>query len=151
MSYTFAICNATLPQGYKAAEEEAFRMQEEPEPNQAVFSELMDQLTARYPCICDLADDDDIGPWSDGPLREESYNRAIVLGLIFSRVDEVMPFVIKTATGLGLSIVDWQTGKVHRPKTQAKTTKKPTNSTKSKTSKKPTKSKTSKKPGKKSR
>ena len=116
MSYTFAICNATLPKSYKAAEKEAFRLQEEPEPDPAVFNELIDRFTARYPCICDLPADSDLGPCCDGPLRQKRYNRATVLGLIFSRVDEVLPFVIKTATDLGLTVVDWQTGKVHRPK-----------------------------------
>src|SRR5262245_44972069 len=122
MSYTFAICNATLPNDYTAAEEEAFRLREEAEPNQSVFSELLDQLTARYPCITDpKRSSTKPGPWSDGPLRQAKYNRALVLGLIFSRVNEVMPFVIETATALGLTIVDWQTGKVHRPKAPAKT------------------------------
>ena len=114
-SYTFAVCNAALPEGYKAAEEEAFRLQEQPEPDPAVFHELIDRLTARYPCICDptRADSDD-GPWCSGPLRQKRYTRATVLGLIFSRVDEVLPFVIETATAMGLTVVDWQTGQVHR-------------------------------------
>lgn len=117
MSYTFAVCNATLPKEYKAAEEEAFRLQDEPEPNPAVFHELIDQLTARYACISDpTCTHPDDGPWCSEPMRQKSYNRATVLGLIFSRVDEVLPFVIETATSIGLTIVDWQTGKVHRPK-----------------------------------
>jgi hypothetical protein len=116
MSFTFAICNATLPDDTEAAEEEVVRLREEPEPNPAVFNELIDKLTARYPCICDLPDDKvDEGVWSDGPLRRTSYRRAIVLGLS-RKIEEVMPFVIKTATALGLTVLDWQTGEIHRPK-----------------------------------
>src|SRR5262249_45962583 len=110
------------PDDYAAAEEEAARLGEEVEPNQSVFSDLIDQLTARYPCITDPKHDPNKpGPWSDGPLRQAKYNRSLVLGLIFSRVNEVIPFVMKPATGLGLTIVDWQTGKIHRPKAPAKT------------------------------
>lgn len=117
MSYTFAVCNATLPKVYEVAEEQAFRLQKEPEPNPAVFYQLIDRLIARYPCISDPTRiDSDDGPWCSGPLRQKSYNRATVLGLIFSRVDEVLPFVIETATAIGLTVVDWQTGKVHRPR-----------------------------------
>ena len=78
---------------------------------------LVDWLTARYPCICDLPDDDDSGPWCSGPLRQKSYTRATVFGLVFSRVAEVLPFVIDTATSLGFTVLDWQTGKAHRPAT----------------------------------
>jgi hypothetical protein len=116
MSYTFAICNAELPADIEAADEEVIRLREEPEPNPAVFNELIDKLTAKYPCICDLPDDKvDEGVWSDGPLRPRSYHRAIVLGLS-RKIEKVMPFVIKTATGLGLTVLDWQTGEIHRPK-----------------------------------
>ena len=32
----------------------------------------------------------------------------------YSRVDEVLPFLIETATGLGLVVFDWGTQTVHR-------------------------------------
>jgi hypothetical protein len=115
VSYTFAICNAPLSATFDEAAQEVERMTEEPEPNPAVLHELIDRLTARYPCICDLPDDDDSGTWCSGPLRKASYPRAYVMGLVFSRVDEVLPFVIATATGLGLTVLDWQTGTIHRP------------------------------------
>lgn len=115
MSYTFAICNATLPKDRREAKDEVHRFVEEPEPDPAVFEELITRLTRRYPCICDLTPDDDGGPWCSGPLGQKTYNKAHVLGQIFSRVEEVMAFVVKTATGLGLAVLDWQTGEIHRP------------------------------------
>jgi hypothetical protein len=57
-----------------------------------VFHELIDRLTARHPCICDLDDDvvDDLGVWSDGPLRDNIMLEAPVLGIVYSRVDDVL-------------------------------------------------------------
>ena len=48
--------------------------EEDDESPPAVFHTLIDQLTARYPCICDLDDDvvDEEGVWSDGPLRNNN-------------------------------------------------------------------------------
>ncbi len=118
MSYTFAICNAELPEDAEAAEQEVVRLREETEPNPAIFNELIEKLTVRYPCICDLPDDTvDEGVWSDGPLRRQSYHRTIVLGLS-RKIEEVMPFVIKTANGLGLTVLNWQTGEIHRPRSR---------------------------------
>ncbi len=65
-------------------------------------------VTARYPCICNLPDDsvDDDGVWSDGPLWNDFCNRAAVLGMIWSRVEEVLPFLVRTANYLGLTVFD---------------------------------------------
>jgi len=116
MTYTVAICNASLPKDFGEADDLFSLLVDEPEPHPEIFHTLIDRLTARYPCICDIPDDDESSPWSDGPLRQESYTRATVLGMVFPKVDETMPFVIETATGLGLTILDWQTGLIHRPK-----------------------------------
>ena len=70
-----------------------------------MFRELHDQLRARYPCICTLSDDrvDEEGVWSDGPLLNDFGRRAAVLGVIYSRVEEVLPFLVHTANDLGLN------------------------------------------------
>src|SRR5262245_29380759 len=115
MSSTFAICNAPLPADYQAAKREVEQLAEQPEPDRAAFDRLVDRLTARYPWICDLPDDDDSGPWCSGPLRQKQYTRATVFGLVHSRLDEVLPFVIETATGLSFTVLDWQRGEVHQP------------------------------------
>jgi hypothetical protein len=83
-----------------------------------VFHDLVDCLTARHPCICDLADDvvDDLGVWSDGPLRNNIMLKAPVLGVVYSRVDDVLPFLIETANSLGLTVFDWATDTIHRPR-----------------------------------
>lgn len=81
----------------------------------AVFRTLHDQLTARFPCLMSLSDDDiDDGVWSDGPLWNNFGAQSATLGISFSRVDEVLPFVIETATALGLAVFDGQSGFIHR-------------------------------------
>jgi hypothetical protein len=70
------------------------------------------RLTSRYPCICTLADEDvDGGVWSDGPLWNNFGHRAAV----YSRVNEVLPFLVETANDLGLTVFDWAGPSIHRP------------------------------------
>ncbi len=81
-----------------------------------VYHVLIDRLTERYPCICDQPDDlVDDGVWSDGPLRNNAGHAATTLGLAWPYVDEVRPFVVETATSLGLVVFDPQEGRIDRP------------------------------------
>lgn len=83
------------------------------QPPSAEFVELHRRLTERYPCICD--DDDSDSPWSDGPLINNFGQKVGGVGLQFPRVDEALPFVIKTATDLGFWVYDRQVSEVHLP------------------------------------
>jgi hypothetical protein len=81
----------------------------------SVFRTLHDRLTSTFPCLSSLSDDEiDEGVWSDGPLIHNFGQRAAVLGISYSRVDEVLPFVIETANDLGLIVLDWTTETIHR-------------------------------------
>ncbi|MFO0952454.1 MAG: hypothetical protein U0835_15160 [Isosphaeraceae bacterium] len=82
----------------------------------SVFHTLIDRLTERYPCICDLPDDlVDDGVWSDGPLRDNAGHAFTHLGVSWPRVDEVRPFVVETANALGLVVFDEQLARIDRP------------------------------------
>ena len=82
----------------------------------AEFRELHSRLTSRYPCICDLPNDEvDDGVWSDGPLINNFGHRAAVLGVVYPAVAEVLPFLIETANSLGMVVFDWGTNTIHRP------------------------------------
>jgi hypothetical protein len=48
-------------------------------------------------------------------LRNDFGHRAAVLGIIYSRVEEVLPFVIRTANALGLTVFDWGGPEIYRP------------------------------------
>jgi len=60
---------------------------------------------AKYPCICDLPDEQlDEGAWVDGPLIDNFTHRAASLGITPTRIGEVLPSLIETATAMGLTV-----------------------------------------------
>jgi hypothetical protein len=116
MSYTVAICVPPVPNDDRTAWRQLDGRIERTGPVPEAFQEFLARLTARYPCICDLPEDQiDDGVWSDGPLRNNLGHEASVLGMVYSRVEEVLPFLIETANALGLVVFDWQTNRIHRP------------------------------------
>jgi len=117
MSYNVAICLPPVSSDDEAAWGELQSIIDANGSVPAEFRELHDRLTARYPCICDLPDDEvDNGVWSDGPLINDFGHRAAVVGMVYPRVDDVLPFLVKTANGLGMVVFDWATKTIYRPK-----------------------------------
>lgn len=117
MSYNVAICMPPVASDDDAAWKELDALIDSKGPAPPVFRELHDRLTAKYPCICTLPDEtvDDDGVWSDGPLWNDFGDRAAVLGVVFSRADEVIPFLVRSANDLGLTVFDWAGPIIYRP------------------------------------
>src|SRR5580765_7231454 len=116
MSYNIAICTPPIADDDDAAWEAIDSLINAKGDVPPVFLELHDRLTARYPCICTLPDDQvDDGVWSDGPLWNDFGHRAAVLGITWSRVEEVLPFLVRAANGLGLAVFDWGDPAIYRP------------------------------------
>lgn len=118
MSYNVAILRPPVSDddavAWKAMFEIAGAMPEGDVPQ--VFHQLIDRLTERYPCLCDLTDDEvDDGAWSDGPLRNNATHAITILGIASPQVEEVQPFVVRTANELGLVVFDEQLGGIYRP------------------------------------
>jgi len=108
--------HAAYPCGDDAAWEAVDRLIDTKGAVPQVFRELHDKLTMRYPCICTLPDDKvDEGVWSDGPLWNNFGHRVAVLGISYSRVEVVLPFVVQTANSLGLTVFDWGGPIIYRP------------------------------------
>jgi len=127
MSYNVAITLRDIPAIDAAAWTELDTAIDAQGPVPHIFEQLLARLTNRYPCICDLPDEQvDDGVWSDGPLRNNFGHRASVLGIVYSRVDEVLPFLIAQANVLGLVVFDWATETIHRPR-PARAARKPAN------------------------
>lgn len=115
MSYVVTITSLPLPDNDEEAWE---RFAEIDEANAGTFGspgpvieKLYKQLSDRYPCIIVAPDN----PWTDGPLRNNYGRDMAAVGIIYSRVGEVLPFVIETATRLGCAVLDGQDDKIHRP------------------------------------
>ena len=117
MSFTVSIVVPPVPASGKAAWAALGGILERRQagPRSPEFQALYDQLVARYPCICTLADDDDSGVWSDGPLIDNFEHGVAVIGIRYDHVDKVLPFLVRTATDLGFVVFDDQNGKIHRP------------------------------------
>src|SRR5262245_8593753 len=101
MSYNVAVVIPPVPaddaEAWKAVDALVAHQGQRPR----VFQELHDRLTARYPCMCSVPDDQvDDTVWSDGPLINNFLRRAAVLGMSYSRVGEVLPFLVETANDL---------------------------------------------------
>ncbi len=122
MSYNIAVAQSPVPIDSQEAWEWVQNMTDiDDDAPPQVFHELIERLTARYPCIYDLGDDvlGEEGVWSDGPLLKNIYMKVPVLGIVSTQVDEVLPFLIETAKVLNLSVFDWATETIHRPKSIA--------------------------------
>jgi hypothetical protein len=116
MSYNVAICTPPIPADDVSAWNALDSLIEAQGATPEVFKELHDRLTAKYPCICALSDDQvDEGVWSDGPLWNNFGHRAAVLGMIYPRVEEVLPFLVRIANALGLAVFDWGGPTIYRP------------------------------------
>ena len=115
-----AVCAPPIPADDRDAWEQVDELINSKGPPPPVFRDLYDALTDRYPCICTLPDDriDEDGVWSDGPLWNDFGHRAAVLGVIYSRVEEVLPFLIETANVLGLTVFDWGGPNIYRPESK---------------------------------
>ena len=119
MSYNVAICPQPIPTSDAQAWQELDALINTQGQPPEVFRELYERLTAKYPCICTLSDDEvDDGVWSDGPLWNNFGHRAAVLGMVYSRVEEALPFLVKTATDLGLVVFDWAGPTIVRPRSR---------------------------------
>lgn len=115
MSYTIDIVHVDLPAGDDEAWELICQlrneMMDDDRPLPPEIRQLHDRLTAVYPCIMDNPD----GPWSDGPLLNRFCADLTILGISYSRVQEVLPFVIAEALKAGFPVFDGQDERFHRP------------------------------------
>ena len=122
MSYTVDLILETLPEDDKRAWKRVEALREgyydDPRDKAPALVDLHAALTARYPCLCSYADGDpgmDDSPWADGPMLGNFAHEMGMLAIVFSRVDEVVPFVIAEATARGITVADGQSLEIHRP------------------------------------
>ncbi len=112
MSYVLHIWNQPRPASLEEAANVAFGRGSDIVGQEPAFLTLAKRLTQRYPCISTLPSDQ--GVWSDGPLDGKTDERALVLGIANDH-EQVLAFVARTATELGLCVFDMQEVKAHLP------------------------------------
>ncbi len=116
MSYTVTFVPTKVSGTDSEAFEQVEALQERygPTENDArhpALVNLHDALVARFP----ETEDPDDAPWSDGPLIENFGSELGMVAIAFSRVEEVVPFIVEVALARGITVLDDQTGLVHRP------------------------------------
>lgn len=104
MSYIVSITRNDVPKNDKQAWQYLEELSKNDSGNSATdFVELIKKFTATYPCICDLPDDQvGDGVWSDGPLVNNAGENITTLGVVFSQVENVMPFLIEISKPIRL-------------------------------------------------
>lgn len=117
MSYNIMICRKPIPHNQAEAWAYIERLSEQDHDFGEKLPEdvmkLYTALTKEYPCICDLPDDEvDDGVWSDGPLKNNFSADFTCLGIVYSKVDEALPFIIKTANKMDFAVFDPQEEKI---------------------------------------
>ncbi|MES2320253.1 MAG: hypothetical protein V4631_22475 [Pseudomonadota bacterium] len=79
-----------------------------------------DAITERFPCASSgFYDNDEDGaacPWGDAPLMDCFTGDIGVISIVARNV-EVIPFLLRRAGALALTVIDEQASKVHRPAT----------------------------------
>jgi hypothetical protein len=79
-----------------------------------------DAITARFPCastgVYDGLDEAALCPWGDAPLIDCFTGEVGVISIVARNV-EVIPFLLRRAGALALTVIDEQASKVHRPAT----------------------------------
>lgn len=117
MSFDLAFWVGPSPKDDDAAAAEFERLYElyvgdTPVPPVPELLAFLDEIMARYPDLTNLSDEDvDDGVWSDGPLVNNAQGPLLYLGIVWSRVDEVVPFLVERARAHQLVVFDPQSGK----------------------------------------
>ena len=93
---------------------ESRQLDEIPHPK---FLAVWSEITERFPCLCELSTEDEaLGVWTYGPLIDCFGKQIAQFSILFSAVDEVLPFLVKVCQRSGVALIDFQSGKVFRPK-----------------------------------
>jgi hypothetical protein len=113
MSFTLAVWEGPRPSADALAEFERLSARylgtDDPAPPTPRVRAFIEAITAKYPDLGDLSDDEiDDGVWSDGPLVGNANGPFFYFGLVWSRVEEVVPFLAETARAHGLVCFDPQ-------------------------------------------
>jgi hypothetical protein len=117
VSYDIAVWEGDRPANDKAAlvayNEMWARYENGDEPASGRILNFIAELTARYPDLDDLPNDEvDDSPWASGSLREDVIGPFVYFTLVPSKVDEMVPFIVEAARRHELVCFDPQQAKL---------------------------------------
>ncbi|TXT40330.1 MAG: hypothetical protein FD135_1354 [Comamonadaceae bacterium] len=117
MSYVLQIWESPIPNSVTEADQIHDRLSEQHTAQNPKFIELAKRLTKRYPSAGTSGGDDEETEdvWSDSPIDGETDSPVYGLGVQTEHLNAVVPFVVKTANTLGLTVYDTQAGQAFLP------------------------------------
>lgn len=122
MSFTLDLILTDVPEENGAAWKYIEELREEYyEDNSSAHEKLIALhkiLTDKYPCLCSYEDDDpemENSPWADGPMLNNFASKMGMLAILYSRADELFPFILENALLLDITVADGQSEKIYRP------------------------------------
>ncbi|MCH1926808.1 hypothetical protein L9G74_18180 [Shewanella sp. C32] len=132
MSFTIDLIVTELPSDDKKAWSFIDGMREEYYEDKSgthpKLKDLHEILTKKYPCLCSFEDDDpamDDSPWADSPMINNFASKMGMVSIVWSKADEVFPFVLESALSLGIIVADGQSEVIYRPGYTVETKSKP--------------------------
>jgi hypothetical protein len=117
MSYVLQIWENPIPNSVTEADQIHDRLSEQHTAQNPKFIELAKRLTKRYPSAGTSGGGDEEAEdvWSDNPIDGETDSPVYGLGVQTEHLNAVVPFVVKTANTLGLTVYDTQAGQAFLP------------------------------------
>jgi len=122
MSFTVDLIIPALPENDEEAwaliEKMRGKYYEDQGEKSPILVKLHEELIVRYPCLSSYSEDDpDIVncPWADGPMLGNFASEMGMLAVVWSRADELFPYILEKALELEITVADGQSGKIYRP------------------------------------
>jgi hypothetical protein len=117
MSYVLQIWESPIPSSVTEADQIHDRLSEQHTAQNPKFIELAKRLSKRYPSAGTSGGEDEEAEdvWSDSPIDGETDSPVYGLGVQTEHLNAVVPFVVKTANTLGLTVYDTQAGQAFLP------------------------------------
>ena len=78
--------------------------------------------------LCSYADDDpemENCPWADGPMIQNFASKMGMVAIVYSRADELVPFILEKALALDIIVADGQSERIYRPSESVQMVNKP--------------------------
>lgn len=115
MSYIIHIWEIPVPSTVEEAEALHQQLASQKGPQNPKFITLARKLTACFPGVTAMDDDDDDAVWTDGALDGLTDHPVYGIGIRTDTLERVLPVLIRMARELRLVVYDMQAARLYRP------------------------------------
>lgn len=115
MSYIIHVWDTPVPSTVAEAEALHQQLARQKVPQNPKFITLASKLTACFPGVTVMDDDEDDAVWTDGPLDGLTDEPVYGIGVRTDALERVLPVLIRLARELQLVVYDMQAARLYRP------------------------------------